>query len=75
MVTYRFNWGEDRVYFHDEDGQLVSLPAAWTSAVPPDPFVVVADGRSAFHFQQLLRLVVLLRQLDEEKGDDGQRPS
>ena len=68
LVTYRFNWGEDRVYFHDEDGQLVSLPAAWTSAVPPDPFVVVADGRSAFHFQQLLHLVALLRQLDEEKG-------
>ena len=69
LVTYRFSWGEDRVYFHDEDGRLVSLPAAWTSAVPPDPFVVVADGRSAFRVQDLVELAALLRQLDEENSD------
>lgn len=69
LVTYRFNWGEDRVYFHHEDGRLASLPAAWTSAVPPDPFVVVADGRSAFRVQDLVELAVLLRQLDEENSD------
>jgi len=69
LVTYRFNWGEDRVYFHDEEGRLSSLPAAWTSAVPPDPFVVVANGRSAFRVQNLLELVALLKQLDEESAD------
>ena len=68
-MTYRFNWGEDRVYFHHEDGRLASLPAAWTNAVPPDPFVVVADGRSAFRVQDLVELAVLLRQLDEENSD------
>jgi hypothetical protein len=41
--------------------------------VPLDPFVVVADGRSAFHFQELLHLVALLEQLDEEDDDDSQR--
>jgi hypothetical protein len=69
LVTYRFNWGEDRVYFHDEDGRLASLPAAWTSAVPPDPFVAVADGRSAFRVRDLVELVAMLKQLDEEKSD------
>jgi hypothetical protein len=69
LVTYRFNWGEDRVYFHDEEGRLSSLPAAWTSAVSPDPFVVVADGRSAFRVQDLLELVALLKQLDEGNSD------
>jgi hypothetical protein len=69
LVTYRFNWGEDRVYFHDEDGRLVSLPAAWTSAVASDPFVVVADGRSFFRVQDLAELATLLKQLDEEESD------
>ena len=76
MVTYRFNWGEDRVYFNDADGRLASLPAAWTSAVPADPFVVVADGRSAFRVQDLVELAALLRQLDEENSDGpGERVS
>jgi len=69
LVTCRSNWGEDRVYFHDEDGRLSSLPAAWTSAVPPDPFVVMANGRSAFRVQDLLELAVVLRQLDEENSN------
>ena len=34
---------------HDENGQLFSLPAAWTDAVAADPFVVVAAGRCAVH--------------------------
>lgn len=73
LVTYRFNWGEDRVYFHTEDGRLASLPAAWTNTVPPDPFVVVAEGRSAFRVQDLVELAALLKQLDEENSD-GSRP-
>jgi len=76
LVTYRFNWGEDRVYFHDEDGRLASLPAAWTTAVPPDPFVVVADGRSAFRVQDLVELAALLKRLDEENSHGpGERAS
>ena len=69
LVNYRFNWGEDRVYFHDEGGRLSSLPAAWTSVVPPDPFVVMANGRSAFRVQDLLELAAVLKQLDEENSD------
>jgi hypothetical protein len=69
LVTYRFNWGEDRVYFHDEDARLRSLPASWTSAVPPDPFVVVAAGRSAFRVGDLLELAKLLTQLAEATPD------
>jgi hypothetical protein len=30
LVTYRHNWGEDRVYFHDRSGTLRSIPACWT---------------------------------------------
>jgi hypothetical protein len=60
LVTWRHNWGEDRVYYHDEAGELRSLPVAWTSMAPIDPFVSVAIGRSAFRIVDLLELVRLL---------------
>jgi hypothetical protein len=66
-VTYRHNWGEHRVYFHDPQGRLISLPAAWTDVLPPDPFVVLSAGRSAFRVTDLLELAQLLRHL--EQGD------
>jgi hypothetical protein len=59
FVAYRQNWGEDRVHLHDEDGQLFSLPAAWTDAVAADPFVVVAAGRAPFSTAGLLALADL----------------
>lgn len=63
FVARRNNWGEDRVCFHDERGELKSLPAAWTDVVEPDPFVVVAAGRSPFRVQDLLALAGLLSSL------------
>ena len=66
-MTYRHNWGENRVYFHDEHGRLVSLPAAWTSVFSPDPFVVLSAGRSAFRVQDLLELARLLNSLPQEE--------
>jgi hypothetical protein len=67
-VTYRHNWGEHRVYFHDEEGRLVSIPAAWTDVMPPDPFVLVSAGRSAFRVADLLALARFLARL--RQGDD-----
>jgi hypothetical protein len=57
VVTYRRNWGEDRVYFHDDDGRLRSLPATWTSVNPIDPVVALGAGRSPFRLSDLLELV------------------
>ena len=59
LVTYRHNWGEDRVYFHDDDGRLRSLPAAWTSLRPADPVAVLGAGRSHFRVADLLELAAL----------------
>jgi len=61
LLTYRHNWGEDRVYFHDEAGELRSLPAGWTSAVAQEPFVAVAAGRSLFRVADLCALAELLK--------------
>jgi hypothetical protein len=60
VVTYRHNWGEDRVYYHDEAGDLVSVPAAWTSACAPDPVVAVSAGRSPFRVGDLVELARLI---------------
>ena len=69
LVTCRHNWGEDRVYYHDEAGALHSLSTAWTSVAPVDPFVSLAAGRAAFRVTDLLelsRLLVSLARAQEE---------
>ncbi len=60
LVTVRQNWSEDRAYFHDDDGRLISVPTAWTSICAPDPFVVVSAGRSPFRAQDLLEVAELI---------------
>ena len=67
-MTFRLNWGEQRVYFHDEAGELVALPAQWTDVFPPDPFVAMSAGRSPFRTQDLLELARLLASLEQGAG-------
>jgi hypothetical protein len=56
LVSYRQNWGEDRVWFQDRDGRLHSLPMSWTDLGADDPFVAVAAGRSQFRVADLIEL-------------------
>ena len=62
-MEHRQNWGESRVYFHNAEGRLVSLPAEWTDLFPLDPFVEISAGRAAFRVRDLLELSQLLRQV------------
>ena len=64
LVDCRQTWGEDRVYFHDDSGQLARLPLQWTDAVRDDPMVVVGAGRAHFRYHDLCRLADLLTRLD-----------
>lgn len=66
LVTYRHTWREQRVYFHDDHGQLTSIPTAWTSLMPLDPVVVLGAGRSAFRLQDLLELADFIAKLKQE---------
>jgi hypothetical protein len=59
-VVRKNNWAEDRVFFFDDGGEFVSVPAGWTDVDPPDPFDVVAAGRCQFRTVDLLALVELL---------------
>src|SRR5215831_17005437 len=60
LVTYRHNWGEDRVYFHNGEGAWTSVPAAWTTVLAGDPFVAMAKGRCLFRYEDLLKLADLV---------------
>ena len=61
LVMIRRSWGEDRVYYQDEQGQVRALPTGWTSAAPADPFVTLAAGRCPVRVVDLLAMVDLLR--------------
>jgi Family of unknown function (DUF5372) len=63
LVMYRRSWGEHRVYFLDDTGRLVSLPAQWTSVFPVDPYVAVAAGRAPFRLHDLLELSELIARI------------
>jgi hypothetical protein len=63
LVTYRHNWNEDAVYFHTDQQQLIAIPARWTSVFPPDPVVVIADGRAPFRLHDLVELTRLIQNL------------
>jgi len=54
------------VYYHDEAGRLCSMPLAWTSLAPVDPFVSLAAGRTAFRVTDLLELTRLVAFLIKE---------
>ena len=68
FVEHRQNWGEDRVYLRDEDGELFSLLTAWTDAGAVDPFTVIADGRCPFTAGGLLALADLIGRLRGQPG-------
>jgi hypothetical protein len=58
------------VEYTDDRGELVSVPAAWTSVSAPDPVVVVAAGRSAFRVEDLVDLARFIEEL--KRGGEGE---
>jgi hypothetical protein len=70
LVAYKSAWGEDRVYFYNEEQQLIALPASWTDVVAADAFISVAQGRALFRADDLLELAGLLGRLSRKEGKD-----
>jgi hypothetical protein len=68
FVAVRRTWGEERVFFFDDDGAQRSLPSGWTDAALPDASVVLAGGRSALRVADLLVLGELLDGLRRSRG-------
>lgn len=55
-MRQRQAYGEERVFFYDHEGRLRAVPLGWTNLGSPDPFVVIAAGRSFFRVADLLEL-------------------
>jgi hypothetical protein len=71
LLSQRFAWGEERVFFADpQTHQVRSLPLAWTNLALPDPFLVVADGKAVLRWSDLQQLAQLLRQ-KQTHGQEG----
>jgi len=71
VVSYRQNWGEDRVWFQaKKDSRLHSLPMNWTDVGALDPFVAVAAGRSLFRVAELIELA---KQVAGWKSEQAER--
>ena len=63
LVNRYQTWGDDRVYYYDDEGQLKSLLARWTDIDPPDPFITQSAGRAYFRTADLWAVVKLLEAL------------
>ena len=60
------------MYYHNDEGDLCSIPAGFTDISSPDPFVVVSGGRSYFRVTELLELSRLLWGISSDSGiQDG----
>ena len=70
-MTFRQNWGEDRVWFYGNDGSLQSVPTSWTDAAPMDVFVVVAAGRCLFRVADLLELAQRIQASSREQPEQS----
>ena len=67
LIDHRNNWGENRVFFYDATGELKSLPAQWTSVIPPDPFIILSKGVSYFNIKNLIEIVNLIEGVKASK--------
>jgi Family of unknown function (DUF5372) len=64
-------WGEERVFFADpQTHQIRSLPLAWTSLALPDPFLVVAAGKTVLRFEDIGLLNQMLKALPAHQKED-----
>ena len=58
-------WGEQRVYYDDEEGQVRSLPVVWTNMSAEAEERTKSGGGSLFRAEELLELVQLVERLGE----------
>ena len=54
-----------------DEARVRSLPAGWTDVEGPDPFLVLAAGRTHFRVADLLALTTLLAELDRRRQGDS----
>ena len=56
--------GERQFIIQRTDGSLCLVPASWTDFLPPDPYLMIGEGRSHFRVGDLIALADLLRRIE-----------
>jgi hypothetical protein len=56
--------GERQFIIQRTDGSLCLVPASWTDFLPPDPYLMIGEGRSHFRVEDLIVLADLLRGIE-----------
>ena len=56
--------GERQFIVRRPDGSLCLVPASWTDFLPPDPYLMIGQGRSHFRVEDLVALADLLRGIE-----------
>jgi hypothetical protein len=72
LIARRSVWREDRVFFHDCDGKLISVAASWTNLGVEDPFVAISAGKSLFRVEELLALSAAIERMWDERREAEQ---
>jgi len=60
LLECQRQWGQWRVYYLSKTGRRAFFAAAWTDAVPQDPFVEQARGRAVARVADLLELAQMV---------------
>ena len=49
IISLKRSWDEYKVFYHQDDGRLISIPACWTSSYGPDIFNFAEDVQFTVH--------------------------
>ncbi|NSW92880.1 MAG: hypothetical protein HPY74_19940 [Firmicutes bacterium] len=66
LIERKLTWGEDRLLYIDDKGEMYLMPASWTDVCDPDPFIVVSNGRSDFKYDDLLELSRIIKGIQNQ---------
>jgi hypothetical protein len=69
-VAERYNYFGKRLVLRVDEVTVCSVPPQWTDTVPPDPEIVLGEGRALFRVADLLELASLVARLSAAKQDE-----
>ncbi len=63
FINIKQTWGQDRIFFRDSEGKIVSTSTTWTDYYEESPFVKQAQGRAILDFENMKELSHMLKDL------------
>lgn len=63
IIKYKRIQARDRIFFHQKDGSIGSLPLAWCDLRPPDPYLDMMEKQSPFRVEDLLKLSDIIKEV------------